>query len=243
MMLIWVTFWVLLALTVWNQQSRMKMRSKSQSDWILDLIGLSMQGIVIPFLQITIVYQLYSWLLPSLKEVLILPSWMGFFLSFVLVDYLYYWNHRFLHRRGIWSIHQVHHTVTTLDVMGTSRNTLWTSFFILYLWVHPLFLYLLNHPAGYALGASLTAALDLWRHSMWSPSQESFLYRCLVPWLILPCDHAQHHARSQHSYNYGANLKLWDCLHGTDRFLDSVPDRLGVPTSLSLTRQLFWPFP
>ncbi|MBD1862560.1 MULTISPECIES: sterol desaturase family protein [Trichocoleus] len=239
-MAIFAAFVTLLLLTVTRDRCFNLLLQKNREDWLLDMSGLLVQGVVIPALQLLLVYQLYQWLLPAWKGGLELPLGLGFLLSFVFVDYLYYWNHRLLHHR-FWPWHQVHHTVTQMDVLGTSRNTLWSSFFILYLWIHPLFLFLLQHPAGYVLGVTLTAILDLWRHSAIAPDPQSLIYCWLSPWLVLPQDHAWHHAQPQ-GCNYGANLKLWDQLHGTYYECDRAPEALGIETNLTLSQKLFWPF-
>lgn len=241
-MLIFFTFVILLALTVTNGKQPFLWRKKSREDWLLDGIGLFFQGIAIPFLQITIVFQLYQLLLPHTRASINLYAIVAFSLSFVFVDYLYYWNHRLFHTQKLWFMHQVHHTVTEMDVLGTSRNTLWTSFFIVYLWIHSLFLYLLQEPYWYILGISLSSALDLWRHSNFTPKVNSWLYYCLSPWLILPQDHAWHHSSNCDRGNYGANLKLWDKIHGTYYQSDNLPDSLGINNCLSLTKKLFLPF-
>ena len=193
-------------------------------------------------LQITVIYQLYQHLLPSVKTSLNLHPIIAFCISFVFVDYLYYWNHRLFHTRWLWCVHQVHHTVTQMDVLGTSRNTLWTSFLIIYLWVHALFIYLLQDSRWYVLGVSLTCALDLWRHSIFAPKPTSLVYHWLSPLLILPQDHAWHHASSSNCSNYGPNFQLWDKLHGTYYQCEQAPDSLGVETKLSLNQKLFLPF-
>jgi sterol desaturase/sphingolipid hydroxylase (fatty acid hydroxylase superfamily) len=158
------------------------------------------------------------------------------------VDYLYYWNHRLLHTRRLWPIHLVHHTVDEMDVLGTSRNTAWTSFFILYVWVNGAMLYLLAEPAGFAAGAALTASLDLWRHSELSPRVGGAVDRALGAVLILPRHHAWHHASDAAPGNFGANFSLWDRLHGTWIERADAPARLGVTTTLPVWRQLWWPF-
>ncbi len=240
-MLVFFTFVILLALTVTNSKQPFLWRKKSREDWLLDGIGLFFQGIAIPFLQITVIFQLYQLLLPHTRASINLYPIAAFSLSFVFVDYLYYWNHRLFHTRKLWFMHQVHHTVTEMDVLGTSRNTLWTSFFIVYLWIHSLFLYLLQEPYWYILGISLSSALDLWRHSNFTP-KVTWLYLCLSPWLILPQDHAWHHSNNCNRGNYGANLKLWDKIHGTYYQSDNLPDSLGIKNYLSLTKKLFLPF-
>lgn len=241
-MLVFFTFVILLALTVTNSKQPFLWQKKSREDWLLDGIGLFFQGIIIPFLQFTIVFQLYQLLLPDTRASINLYPIAAFSLSFIFVDYLYYWNHRLFHTRKLWFMHQVHHTVTEMDVLGTSRNTLWTSFFIVYLWMHSLFLYLLQEPYWYILGISISSALDLWRHSNFTPQVNSWLYHCLSPWLILPQDHAWHHSTDCSQGNYGANLKLWDRIHRTYYKSDGVPDLLGISNYLSLTKKLFVPF-
>ena len=37
---------------------------------------------------------------------------------------------------------------TDMDLLGTSRNTLWASFLMIYLWVHALFIYSLQDPSA-----------------------------------------------------------------------------------------------
>nr|WP_290224541.1 sterol desaturase family protein [Trichocoleus desertorum] len=240
-MVIFAAFVTLLVLTVARDRRSNLLLQKNREDWLLDMAGLSVQGVVIPGLQLLLVYQLYQWLLPTWKGTLVLSPGLGFLLSFMLVDYLYYWNHRLLHHQRLWPWHQVHHTVTQMDVLGTSRNTLWSSFLILYLWIHPLFLLLLQNPTSYVLGVTLTAILDLWRHSAIAPTPQSLIYRWLSPWLVLPQDHAWHHAQIQ-GCNYGANLKLWDQLHGTYYECDRAPETLGTQVDLTLSQKLFWPF-
>lgn len=234
------TFWALIGLTLRLPNGWKSLRQKPVTDWILDLCGLAIQGLLIPALQIGLLYRALHGILPGAENCLALSPWIEFFICVVLVDYGYYWNHRWLHRQA-WPLHQVHHTVTQLDVLGSSRNSLWSSFFILYLWVHTLMLYVLDNPSGYLWGISLTAALDLWRHSQLGPNSKGWLYPLISPWLILPQDHAQHHAQ-QPNCNFGANLKIWDILHGTTRHAFHFPQKLGIKTALSFWQKLLYPF-
>lgn len=236
-----IAFWLLISLSLKKPKSWQQLCYKPKADWILDISGLMIQGVLIPALQIGLLSTALHRLFPQAAHSIALPPILGFLLCVIAVDYAYYWNHRWLHAKG-WPIHQVHHTVTQLDVLGTSRNSLWSSFFILYLWIHALMLYLLQNPSGYLWGISLTAILDLWRHSQLGPSPNSLLYSLLSPWLVLPQDHAHHHSQQNHACNFGANLKLWDRLHGTAQSARSLPSKLGVKTSLTLWQKLFYPF-
>lgn len=240
--LVFVAFIGLVGWTIFDKSGRDQLKAKCLEDWLLDSAGLLVQGMLIPLLQATVIYQLYRHWLPMWQGYFHATLILTFFLSFVAVDYLYYWNHRLLHSAFFWNFHQVHHTVTHLDVLGTSRNTLWASFLIVYLWVHSLFLYLLADPTGYLLGVSLSSALDLWRHSQLTIPSNSWLYRYLSPWLILPQDHAWHHSSQSPDRNYGANLKLWDRLHGTYYEESELPSEIGTATSLTFTQKLLFPF-
>lgn len=241
-LVIFGSFIGLVGWTISNQVGRTQLKVKSREDWFLDGIGLTIQGILIPLLQATLVYSLYEHFLPTHQRYLKISLIPAFIISFVVVDYLYYWNHRLLHSKLLWNIHQVHHTVTQMDVLGTSRNTLWTSLVIIYLWIHTLFLYLLTDPTGYLLGVSLTSALDLWRHSRLLIPANTRLFQFLSFWLILPYDHAWHHCREIHNYNYGANLKIWDKLHGTYYESENLPSPIGISLSLNLFQKLVFPF-
>jgi sterol desaturase/sphingolipid hydroxylase (fatty acid hydroxylase superfamily) len=217
------------------------LRQKPWRDWAVDLANLTVQGTLVPVLQVVGVVAALQWAAPDLRGSLDLPGWAAFLLNVVGVDYLYYWNHRLMHTDALWPLHRVHHTVTHMDVLATSRNTLWSTLFILYLWVGGLMLFLLRDPAPYALGATLTASLDLWRHSELHPP--AWLAAWLRPWLILPEDHARHHGVSVPAGNYGSNFKLWDRWHGTALPDFGPKEPLGFPFPASLVRTLLWPFP
>ncbi|MBE9029688.1 sterol desaturase family protein [filamentous cyanobacterium LEGE 11480] len=240
-MLVFPVFAVLIIATFWGDRGLTQLRQKSFEAWVLDLLGLVVQGVLIPILQVLVVARLYEWFVPELRGIWHLPGYLAFGLNFVAVDYLYYWNHRLLHTVGLWPMHQVHHSVTAMDVLGTSRNTLWSSLLIVYLWVNGLLVYLLDDPQWYLVGMSLTSGLDLWRHSRFVVTGRWGLW-CLSPWLNLPQDHHWHHGGGIDNCNFGANFKLWDQLHGTYRDGADLPQLLGVAVDLSLVQQLLMPF-
>jgi sterol desaturase/sphingolipid hydroxylase (fatty acid hydroxylase superfamily) len=241
-MIIFATFITLAALTLIGKELRQAALSRSAQDWLLDAAGLFVQGVIIPFLQITFMYWLFSMLLPQAKGSLAISPGLAFLLNFVVVDYFYYWNHRLLHGKTLWEAHAVHHTAESLDLFITSRNTLWASLLIVYIWVNGLFIFLLQDPRAFILSASLTASLDLWRHTSFSFPPGSFAHRALALLLITPNEHAWHHSSNQSAKNFGANLSLWDKLHGTFHSPARRPEALGIPMNLSLPRKLLFPF-
>jgi len=208
-------FWLLFACLLLNPKSRAQLRQKSPFEWGLDTSNLLIQGFLIPFLRMAGVFALLKYFWPQAQGLWQLSNWAGFLLCFIGVDYLYYWNHRLFHHKKIFPVHVVHHTVTQMDVMATSRNTLWTSFLILYLWVNGLLLYLTNLNSGFISAMALTACLDMWKHSNLLQNQTG-LQNWLSRWLLLmtPLNHAWHHS-ARLNYNFGANLNLFDRLHGT----------------------------
>lgn len=212
------------------------------NEWIIDCSGLIIQGAIMPLLQTALGYGVLISLFPDAGGALVLPGTVAFLLNFVAVDYLYYWNHRYLHSRRLWAAHAVHHSAETFDVLITSRNTLWTPALIVYVWINSLMLYLLRDPEPYLIAASITAALDLWRHSRLWPSPRSVFHRWLSTIFITPHEHGWHHSRHRVDVNFGANLSLWDRLHGTYFSPHRSAGRYGIPLDMNLKKRLFYPF-
>ena len=219
-------FWLLTGLYVWRHGLRNWLAERRVDEWFIDCLNLLFQGAVIPLLQAWVVATLLREVWPEFAGSLDCEPWVAFLLCFIVVDYGYYWNHRLLHAPALWPLHHTHHSSPRMDVWVTSRNTLWTSLFILYLWVNGLLIYLTGHLEMVVWAATLTAALDLWRHSGLQPGGS--LSKMLGVVLITPNDHAWHHARFKYNINYGANFSVWDRLHGTLYRDGKAPEVIGV---------------
>lgn len=240
--IVFVTFLLLAAITLAARRTRRAALGRGAADWLLDGAGLIMQGVVVPLVQIALVYTLLNLAVPQARDTLRVPAPAAFLLNFVVVDYLYYWNHRLLHSSRVWAAHAVHHTPSHVDVFVASRNTLWTPLVIVYVWANGLFVFLLDDASAFVLSAAITASLDLWRHTAFGPRPGSLLHRALRPAFITPHEHRWHHSRDRFGCNFGANLALWDRLHGTYYSPDKTPERFGVASALSLPRKLLFPF-
>lgn len=237
-LIVFIVFCTLVAVLFCSSKIRANSLRRSWGDWLIDLTGLFIQGILIPAIQIGIGYFLFTWLMPSWKSRLEVGWAGGFFLNFIVVDYLYYWNHRLLHRPKLWFAHQVHHNAKQLDVLATSRNTIWSPSLILYIWINTFFVFLLRDSRGYIVAAGLTAALDLWRHSnLVTPKALCWLKL----FLITPEEHAWHHSQELFGINYGANFSLWDRWHHTYFSAKESPKQFGVPVRLPIWRKLIFP--
>jgi sterol desaturase/sphingolipid hydroxylase (fatty acid hydroxylase superfamily) len=157
-------------------------------------------------------------------------------LPLTLVDYLYYWNHRLLHTRKLWPLHLTHHTTEEMHWSVSSRNSQWTCFFLVYIWFQILIIYFLDNPFYYSLGMTVNGVLDLWRHSgMRTP--KSLVRK--IWFLVSPEDHEWHHRFGGDGKNFGANLSLWDRMHGTYEAPQEHKPRLGIGYRSSWVNE-FW---
>jgi len=214
-MIVAIAFAVLLLVT--------KTFARSRGEWLIDASGLSMQGAIAA---------LFAMVAPHGR--IEFPFAAQLALSVAGVDYAFYWNHRLLHTAW-WRWHSVHHTARNLDVVVTSRNTLWTPLLMVYVWTTAAAVILFRDPRGFLLGISITAALDLWRHSTLLLPRRLHDVVSLV--LITPHEHAWHHSSTNTDVNFGANLSIWDRIHGTYAAPDEAPSSLGVDLSAGTTRR------
>ncbi len=82
----------------------------SQGDWILNLSGFFMQGLVIPAAGFLLATYLFPSVLPKLHHCLQIGFIGAFLLNFIGVDFLYYLQHRAFHRvPWLWKLHAPHH--------------------------------------------------------------------------------------------------------------------------------------
>lgn len=142
----------------------------------------------------------------------------------LLVDFLYYWDHRLGHEvRLFWALgHSVHHSSPVYDQSTALRVSLLDGPFTVWIYLPaPLFGF---HPL-LVLGAfGLVLAYQTWLHT-----ETVGKLRWLDPWLNTPSNHRVHHG-SQPAYldrNYGAILMLWDRWFGTYA-AETEPVRYGL---------------
>jgi len=234
-LLILAVFWAILIWTLSDRERRKRLFSRELGQWAVDLFGLTFHGTGVALFQAAVIFASLHWIAPGLRGVWDLPAPLAFLLSFVGVDYAYYWNHRLLHSPGLWRFHSVHHSGNTLDVFATSRNSAVSTFLILYIWVHGVFLYLLQDPVAYAWGVALSNGLDILRHAGF----ERWPQIAPFTWIISPRDHAWHHSTDLYDVNFGANFNLWDRIHGTYHESEKLPARTGGTLNATLW-SAFW---
>lgn len=138
-------------------------------------------------------------------------AWWGWVLLFVLVDFLWYWYHRFSHRvRIAWAAHQAHHSSEYFN-LGTALRQKWNP------WIEPLFwlpLPLLGFaPWTIFVAFAFNLIYQFFTHTEMVgrlPQPVEFVFNT-------PSHHRVHHA-SDAEYldrNYGGILIIWDRMFGT----------------------------
>lgn len=131
-------------------------------------------------------------------------------LTFVGVDFCYYWVHRFAHEVSIlWAAHQVHHSSEFYNMTTALRQSLTQQFTS---WIFYLPMALAVPPSIFAVHIQLNLLYQFWIHTE--------LIRDLGPleWVFnTPKHHRVHHGRNLYCIdkNYGGILIIWDRLFGT----------------------------
>ncbi len=242
LILVFCAFSILLTISLLCKQKKTDIFSRTKNQWIVDGVSLLNQGYLVPFLQKIIAGLIIAYFFAGSSKFLSLNPLILFLLHFTLIDYLYYWNHRIFHKKQFWWLHSVHHSSPKMDILMTSKNSLWTPFFIVYIWIHAFFLSIIANPTPYLIGLATSACLDLWRHSGFNVNLNSNNSIQYLWWLLItPNDHSWHHSSNKYDVNFGANLTLWDRMHGTFfRAIDKTP-KIGTKTKLNLFKTLFFP--
>ncbi len=156
-------------------------------------------------------YLLMSWLEPAQR--LAIPDTLpAFLLTFVVVDFAYYWYHRGSHQlRWLWALHHTHHSSPWFN-FSTAVRLNWLAKFVTPLFFAPLVL--LGFSAEW-VAASLALGLvyQLFLHTEAIPS----LGRLEGLLLNTPSAHRVHHGSNPRyiDRNFAGVFILWDRLFGT----------------------------
>lgn len=159
--------------------------------------------------------------------------------AYVLIDFLYYWKHRFYHQTRLgWVFHSAHHSSEELTMMSTFRIS-WVEAPLSYFVFAPLALAGFDPILLFFL-IELNDVSQIWCHT-------DVIGRIpwLDPWLNTPQNHRRHHARDRAiaDGNYSATLMIWDRLFGTfrDGAYDGPFGIEGAPTTANPFRLQFGP--
>ena len=153
----------------------------------------------------------------------------GWLLTFVVIDFVFYWYHRGQHRvRFLWCAHVVHHSSEHMN-LGTALRQSPTGPFTkaLFYWPLPLLGF---DPLVIASAGAIATIYGFWTHTevikkLWAP----------LEWLLVTPSHHRVHHGSNAEYvdrNYGNVFIVWDRLFGTFE-PEVAPVRYGLLTSIN----------
>jgi sterol desaturase/sphingolipid hydroxylase (fatty acid hydroxylase superfamily) len=213
-------------------------------DHLLNAIGLLIQGCAVPAFGYWISQEILPCFFANGKRIFPLGWWGSFWLNFLFVDFLYYWQHRAFHRSpALWNLHKCHHAAKRVDIWTTSRNSILINFLFVYCLINPILAYFCDTPIGFYTGAMITASLDVFRHCRLDLNQilpGKWLY-ILSHIFVLPRQHHHHHGPSHQPVNFSANFIFWDILFKTAEINPKYPADYGVNKSAHPVSQLFYP--
>lgn len=152
----------------------------------------------------------------------------GWLLTFIVIDFVFYWYHRAQHRvRFLWCAHVVHHSSEHMN-LGTALRQSPTGPFtkVLFYWPLPLLGF---DPLVIVSAGTLATLYGFWTHTqvvkkLWAP---------LERWFVTPSHHRSHHGSNPEyvDKNYGNFLIVWDRLFGTFE-PEVAPVRYGLITNI-----------
>lgn len=238
----WIGIGFLAALTILWHSSRAEMFKRTAADWIVDGLSLVIHFLILPILGGLIVTTLGLYIEPAWKGSVELHPGLALVLNFVLIDYIWYWNHRMMHSKTkLWNLHAVHHSARILDAFATARNSAWSPLFFIYLWFSSLGIFLLKDPEWFLYGGSLGLFINVWGHSRFTPAPGSRLHKILSSVLITPVEHHWHHSNENNYCNFATSFSFWDRIHGTYYSPGRWPKTLGYSPNLNIVRQIVYP--
>lgn len=241
--LFWIILFILLSWTLAKSSERRQAFSRSSEDWWIDLINLAIHLIGLPLFQALVLIILLQNFFPTYEKSLPIGP-LGSFFLYVLLDYIWYWNHRLLHSYSwIWNLHAVHHSAKQVDIFATARNSVWSHAFEIYMWFIALATFLLEDPSWFIGFVIFGSMINFWTHTNLTFGRESKAYLLLSKVFITPHEHLWHHSTSHSNRNYGTVFSLWDRLHGTLHAPVPLPDQYGNEYLSGAFRQLVVPIP
>ncbi len=152
---------------------------------------------------------LYQFRIITIDE--ILPNWVVWLLTFIIVDFVYYWYHRCSHRvRFFWAVHMNHHSSEEMNFSVSLRQA-WFGGINKF----PFFMIIPLIGFNPIITAIASLILMLWGvtgHTKWIKKLGLLEYI-----FVTPSHHRVHHGSNEEyiDKNYGNFLIIWDRMFGT----------------------------
>jgi len=154
-----------------------------------------------------------------------LPIWQQFIVAFFVIDFFHWCIHNLLHRiPWLWSFHRVHHSIETMDWIGSMR------FHWLEAVVYKSITCLILSFFGFHIDTLLLLAIVNTGIGHFNHANLRIPIGPLKYFFNNPAMHIWHHHRTMEVpllCNFGVNLSLWDWLFGTAYLPDQPPYRIG----------------
>lgn len=185
----------------------------------------------VAFRGVEVTTYIYIWSHYRIVELPWDSSWT-WWLTFLGVDFAYYWFHRMAHEVNIiWAGHQTHHSSEDYNLTTALRQSFLQKYFS---WMFYWPMALCIPPSVFAVHLQFNLLYQFWIHTE--------LINNLGPLeLILntPSHHRVHHGRNPYCIdsNYGGTLIIWDRIFGT-----FVPEKEKVVYGLTHPINSFEPF-
>ena len=154
-------------------------------------------------------FYLYNYRLLTIND--LIPVWMVWILTFVVIDFVYYWYHRCSHRvRFFWAVHMNHHSSEEMNFTVSLRQAWFGS-----LTKVPFFISMPLIGFDPLITAVAGVTSTLWGvvgHTQWINKLGPLEYI-----FVTPSSHRVHHGSNEEylDKNYGNLLIIWDRLFGT----------------------------
>eukprot|EP01084_Bolivina_argentea_P001228 2262_1 len=151
-------------------------------------------------------------------------NWQSTLAVLLLVDFLYYWAHRFGHKCNLlWASHSIHHSSENFNLSTALRQPAFQSFLYAPISWFPAALF--GVPLDmFGFFSSIMIASQFWIHTRYC-QHLGFVERIFNT----PSQHIIHHSRSpgKCDKNYGGLLSIWDQLFGTFE-IGYKPNKFGT---------------
>ncbi len=168
----------------------------------------------------------YEWMYEHLAVIHIETTWLLYLVTFIVLDFEFYWGHRLSHEINfLWNNHLIHHNSEEYNIATSVRQPfLALVHFLFFLYIPAAILGLPPHVIALVLPIHKFA--QVWYHT-----RVIGKLGLLEHIIVTPSQHRVHHALNPiyMDRNYSAIFNIWDRLFGTfQQELESEPPVYGI---------------
>lgn len=172
------------------------------------------------------------------------PVYLQFLVFLLVVDFLKFGTHYFLHRfQFLWKIHSIHHSSEEINTLAAFKHSWLEAFLNLFL-ISLLSRVLVVEFSVLGIINTLLLSVCIWQHSKIRYINVPILSAVFVT----PKNHRIHHELRNDSnhQNYGLFFNVWDRLFGTFTLDEGTSPKYGITEPSypyeSKLKQFFYPF-